>query len=103
MKTSAETALPAFAGVLPVLENISGENWNEENIHAAVFAEIEKLGVKNGWVLLPMRAALSGKAMTPGGGIELAAYWGKTTVSRALKKLWNSCPEYFVCTDNLFR
>ena len=51
----------------------------------------EKLGVKNGWVLLPMRAALSGKAMTPGGGIELAAILGKSeTVSRintALKKL----------------
>lgn len=91
MKTNAETALPALQAVLPVLENISEENWNEENIHAAVFAEIEKLGVKNGWVLLPMRAALSGKAMTPGGGIELAAILGKSeTVSRintALKKL----------------
>lgn len=91
MKTNAETALPALQAVLPVLEGISEENWNEENIHAAVFAEIEKLGVKNGWVLLPMRAALSGKAMTPGGGIELAAILGKSdTLSRintALKKL----------------
>lgn len=91
MKTNAETALPALQAVLPVLEGISEESWNEENIHAAVFAEIEKLGVKNGWVLLPMRAALSGKAMTPGGGIELAAILGKTdTLSRirtALKKL----------------
>lgn len=92
MKTNAETALPALQAVLPVLEGISEESWNEENIHAAVFAEIEKLGVKNGWVLLPMRAALSGKAMTPGGGIELAAILGKAdTLSRirtALKKLW---------------
>lgn len=91
MKTNAETALPALQAVLPVLEGISEESWNEENIHAAVFAEIEKLGVKNGWVLLPMRAALSGKAMTPGGGIELAAILGKAdTLSRirtALKKL----------------
>lgn len=91
MKTNAETALPALQVVLPVLEGISEESWNEENIHAAVFAEIEKLGVKNGWVLLPMRAALSGKAMTPGGGIELAAILGKAdTLSRintALKKL----------------
>lgn len=91
MKTNAETALPALQAVLPVLEGISEESWNEENIHAAVFAEIEKLGVKNGWVLLPMRAALSGKAMTPGGGIELAAILGKSdTLSRiktALKKL----------------
>lgn len=86
MKTNAETALPALQAVLPVLEGISEESWNEENIHAAVFAEIEKLGVKNGWVLLPMRAALSGKAMTPGGGIELAAMLGKTDSIARIKK-----------------
>lgn len=86
MKTSAETALPALQAVLPVLENIPAEDWNEENIHAAVFAEIEKLGVKNGWVLLPMRAALSGKAMTPGGGIELAAILGKADSIARIKK-----------------
>ncbi|MBD5144604.1 MAG: glutamate--tRNA ligase [Ruminococcus sp.] len=91
MKTNAETALPALQAVLPVLEGISDDKWTEENIHAAVFAEIEKLGVKNGWVLLPMRAALSGKAMTPGGGIELAAILGKaeslSRIKTALEKL----------------
>lgn len=88
MKTNAETALPALEAVLPVLESIGEACWTEETIHAAVFAEIEKLGVKNGWVLLPMRAALSGKAMTPGGGIELAAILGKRdTVARIKKAL----------------
>ncbi|MBD5138021.1 MAG: glutamate--tRNA ligase [Ruminococcus sp.] len=91
MKTNAETALPALQAVLPVLEGIADDKWTEENIHAAVFAEIEKLGVKNGWVLLPMRAALSGKAMTPGGGIELAAILGKaeslSRIKTALEKL----------------
>lgn len=86
MKTNAETALPALQAVLPVLENISESDWTEENIHSAVFAEIEKLGVKNGWVLLPMRAALSGKAMTPGGGIELAAILGKSDSIARIKK-----------------
>lgn len=86
MKTNAETALPALQAVLPVLENISEGDWTEENIHSAVFEEIEKLGVKNGWVLLPMRAALSGKAMTPGGGIELAAILGKSDSIARIKK-----------------
>lgn len=86
MKTNAETALPALQAVLPVLENISESDWTEENIHSAVFEEIEKLGVKNGWVLLPMRAALSGKAMTPGGGIELAAILGKSDSIARIKK-----------------
>lgn len=86
MKTNAETALPALQAVLPILEGINESDWTEENIHAAVFAEIERLGVKNGWVLLPMRAALSGKAMTPGGGIELAAILGKTDAVARIKK-----------------
>ncbi|MBD5139899.1 MAG: glutamate--tRNA ligase [Ruminococcus sp.] len=86
MKTNAETALPALEAVLPVLESIGEANWTEETIHAAVFAEIEKLGVKNGWVLLPMRAALSGKAMTPGGGIELAAILGRNDTIARIKK-----------------
>lgn len=86
MKTNAETALPALEAVLPVLESIGEANWTEETIHAAVFAEIEKLGVKNGWVLLPMRAALSGKAMTPGGGIELAAILGRNDTVARIKK-----------------
>ena len=86
MKTNAETALPALQAVLPVLENISESDWTEENIHSAVFAEIERLGVKNGWVLLPMRAALSGKPMTPGGGIELAAILGKSETIARIKK-----------------
>ena len=86
MKTNAETALPALEAVLPVLENIGEANWTEENIHSAVFAEIERLGVKNGWVLLPMRAALSGKAMTPGGGIELAAILGRNDTIARIKK-----------------
>jgi glutamyl-tRNA synthetase len=35
------------------------------------------MGVKNGWMLWPLRTALSGKSFTPGGGIELCAILGK--------------------------
>ena len=91
MKTSAETAVPALNAVLPVLENIPEADWNEENIHREIFAEIEKQGVKNGWMLWPVRVALSGKALTPGGGIELAAILGKnesiSRIKKALEKL----------------
>ena len=75
MKTNAETGLSALKMLLPVLGGV--EDWNEENIHSAIFAEIEKQGVKNGFMLWPLRVALSGKALTPGGGIELAAILGK--------------------------
>lgn len=89
MKTTPESSLEALEMTLPVLESVL--DWNEETIHAALFAEIEKQGVKNGWLLLPLRVALSGKAMTPGGGVELAAVLGKEItidrVQKAIQKL----------------
>ncbi len=89
MKTNAETGLEALKMILPVLESIS--DWNEETVHAALFAEIEKQGVKNGWMLWPLRTALSGKAMTPGGGVELCVILGKDEsikrVKAAIEKL----------------
>ena len=58
-----------------LLESV--DNWTQEGLHDALFALIEKMGVKNGVVLWPLRVALSGKAFTPGGGIELALLLGK--------------------------
>ncbi|MGN1106517.1 MAG: glutamate--tRNA ligase, partial [Huintestinicola sp.] len=83
MKTNPETGLEALKMLLPVLEGVT--EWNEENIHAAAFAEIEKQGVKNGFMLWPLRVALSGKPLTPGGGIELAAVLGKDVTIERVK------------------
>ncbi len=73
MKTTPETSLEALKHVLDVFESVSVENWNEEFIHEELMKKVSELEVKNGWLLLPIRAALSGKKMTPGGGTELAA------------------------------
>ncbi|MCM1523846.1 MAG: glutamate--tRNA ligase [Ruminococcus sp.] len=83
MKTNAETGLEALKILLPVLESV--DEWNEENIHAEIFAEIERQGVKNGYMLWPLRVALSGKPLTPGGGIELAAVLGREESIRRVK------------------
>ncbi len=84
MKTSPETSLEALKMIKPVLEGI--EDWNSESIHSALFAEIEKRGVKNGFMLWPLRVALSGKPSTPGGGIELAAILGKADSLARIEK-----------------
>ncbi len=76
MKTNPENSLTALKEILPVLENLD-EPWTQENLHSALFALIEKLGVKNGLILWPLRVAVSGMAFTPGGGIELCALLGK--------------------------
>lgn len=84
MKTNEETSLEALKAVLPVLEAV--DDWTAENIHDALFGLIEKLGVKNGWLLWPVRTAVSGKQFTPGGGVELCAILGKEdTLSRIRK------------------
>lgn len=81
MKTNEETSLDALKAILPVLEEL--EDWSVDSIHATLFNLISKKDVKNGYILWPIRTALSGKQFTPGGGIELCAILGKSeTISR---------------------
>ena len=75
MKTTKQSSLEMLRELRPVLEGVS--EWTVEGVHGALFGLIERLEVKNGLVLWPLRTALSGKAVTPGGGVELAALLGK--------------------------
>lgn len=83
MKTNAETAKQALELMLPVLE--AQGDFSFETLHTALFALIEKTGCKNGFMLWPLRVALSGLPMTPGGGIELAATIGKQKTIERIK------------------
>ncbi len=84
MKTDPENSLEALKEVLPVLEGIS--DWTKENIHDSLIALVEKLELKNGRILWPVRVAVSGKAFTPGGGVELAYILGKEESICRIKK-----------------
>lgn len=75
MKTNEETSLSALEQALSVLEGL--EDFSVDSIHTALFDLIAKLGVKNGYMLWPIRVAVSGKQFTPGGGIEICAILGK--------------------------
>ena len=83
MKTNSETALAALKEILPALEGIS--DWTLDNINAAMFGLVEKLGVKNGYILWPLRVAVSGKQFTPGGGAEIAELLGKEETLRRVR------------------
>lgn len=91
MKTNEETALAALEAALPVLEAL--KDFSAESIHAALFELIGKLGVKNGYMLWPVRVAVSGKQFTPGGGIEICAILGKEEslkrIRRGIERLKN--------------
>lgn len=84
MKTDVQNSLTSLIEILPTLEAI--EDWTFDNIHNALFALIERLEVKNGIVLWPLRVALSGKQFTPGGGVELAELLGKEESVARIKK-----------------
>ena len=88
MKTNADTALDALEKVLPVLEAIDEENWNFETIHDKLFELIASMEVKNGYILWPVRVAISGKQFTPGGAFEIAEIIGKAdTIARMKRSL----------------
>lgn len=84
MKTDRETSVAALKAILPALE--SAAEWNTGAIHEAMFKLIENMGVKNGYILWPLRVAVSGKQFTPGGGIEIAFLLGKTETVERVKK-----------------
>ena len=65
-----------------VLESV--EDWTETSLHDTLMAAIAESGMKNGQVLWPLRIAISGKASTPGGAIEIAYLLGKEETLRRL-------------------
>lgn len=86
MKTNSENSLDSLKAVLPVLEAIDEKDWTIDNIHEKLFELIAKMEVKNGIVLWPLRVAVSGKAFTPGGGIEICHIIGKQDSIERIKK-----------------
>lgn len=83
MKTDLNNSLENLKIAYDVLEGL--DEWTEESIDAVLKSLIEKLGVKNGQVLWPVRTALSGKQSTPGGAIEIAALLEKEESLRRMK------------------
>ena len=85
MKTTLENSLDSLKTALPVLEVLGEADWNETNIHSSLFALIEALGIKNGQMLWPVRTAVSGWEVTPGGAIELADILGREETLRRIR------------------
>jgi nondiscriminating glutamyl-tRNA synthetase len=83
MKTDPTIAQTALSAALSTLENISPSASLDE-VHAAIAALPAQLGLKNGQVYWPIRTALTGKAQTPGGALDLPYLLGQ---EESLKRL----------------
>ena len=89
MKTNAQTSLEVLTDVLPILE--AQDDFSNDALYQTLLSYVEKKGVKNGYVMWPIRTAVSGKQMTPGGATELMEVLGKeeslARIRRGIEKL----------------
>ena len=82
-KTDPEVARAMLEAAIPALEGLDG--WTTEGIHDALIALAEKLAVKNATLMWPVRIAAAGKAVTPGGAVEICHVLGREETLRRLR------------------
>ena len=75
MKTNGETSLKVLTDVLPMLE--AQEDYSNDALYGVLAKYVADTGVKTGFVMWPIRTALSGKQMTPAGATEIMEMLGK--------------------------
>ncbi|WP_099467539.1 glutamate--tRNA ligase [Konateibacter massiliensis] len=83
MKTNAETSLEVLKDMLPILE--AQEDYSNDALYATLSKYVEEKGYKNGYVMWPIRTAVSGKQMTPAGATEIMEIIGKEESIRRIK------------------
>ena len=84
MKTNPENSLEALELSLPELEK--WEDYNDDEGLMNMMMDIAKSHeLKNGRIMWPIRVALSNKAFTPGGAVEIAHILGKEETLRRIR------------------
>ena len=84
MKTTEESSLEVLKEVLPLLE--TQEDYSNDALYAALVAFVQEKGYKNGYVMWPIRTAVSGKQMTPAGATEIMEVLGKEESLARIRK-----------------
>lgn len=84
MKTNAETSLKVLTDVLPLLE--AQNDFTNDALYGVLSKYVEDTGVKTGFVMWPIRTAVSGKQMTPAGATEIMEVLGKEESLARIRK-----------------
>ena len=82
-KTDEAVSLDMLQKMLPVFEAI--DDWCDENILTAMTDMAAKEECKNAKVMWPVRIAVAGKAVTPGGAVEICRILGKEESLRRMR------------------
>ena len=83
MKTDAASSLEVLTELLPLFE--AQDDYSNDALYALLTGYVEKKGCKNGYAMWPVRTAVSGKQMTPGGATEIMEILGKEESVRRIK------------------
>ncbi len=81
-KANLENAPVMLKAAIEALEAV--EDWNVNTVHDVLIELAQKLEVKNGTLLWPVRIAAAGQTVTPGGAMEILAVLGKEEALRRL-------------------
>lgn len=84
MKTTAASSLEVLEEILPVIEK--QESFDNSSLYQMLVSYVEKKGCKNGYVMWPVRTAVSGKQMTPAGATEIMEILGKEESIARIRK-----------------
>ena len=82
MKTNEENSLALLREVLPLLE--AQEDYSNDALFEMLSAFGKEKSYKTGYIMWPIRTALSGKQMTPAGATEILEVLGKEESLRRL-------------------
>ncbi|MDO4453922.1 MAG: glutamate--tRNA ligase [Eubacteriales bacterium] len=89
MKTTPQSSLEVLKDLLPRLE--AQEDYSNDALYELLKNYVEEKGCKNGYVMWPVRTAVSGKQMTPAGATEIMEIIGKeesiARIKKAIEKL----------------
>ena len=82
-KCTPEVAKRMLDAAIPALEGLT--DWTQENIHNCLTTLAEQLEVKTATLMWPVRISAAGKAVTPGGAVEICHILGREETVRRLK------------------
>ena len=81
-KSDLQSSLEVLTAVKPLFEAL--DTWDDEHILALMTSLVEKMETKNAKVMWPIRIAAAGKAVTPGGAVEICRILGKAETLRRI-------------------
>ncbi|MGN0981597.1 MAG: glutamate--tRNA ligase [Candidatus Limivicinus sp.] len=82
-KSDKESSKDMLGRVIPRFEAL--DSWDDDSILSAMVKLAEELEVKNAKVMWPVRIAAAGKAVTPGGAVEICRILGREETLRRLR------------------